>query len=193
MSTQKMTLAVPMLCLLGASAAHADLTSVLGSGNLTAPIAIGFSNSTVTTGTVSGAFNFLDTWTFNLIGSANVQSLATSFVFGTPGTPGATFGISNLDVDLYSGSSIISAGTNTFVNGVPFTIFTSTTPSTLFTPGAYSLRVRGTIVGQPASYAGNLIAIAPSPVPLPAALPLLLLGMGGLGAMGRRRKAREAA
>ncbi len=181
--------------LLGMGAAHADLTSTLGSGSFSAPVAIAFSNSAVTTGTVSGVFNFLDTWTFTLLGGANVQALATSFVYDSP-LPGypLTFGISNLDVDLFNSSNtLISAGTTSVVNGTPFTIFTSTTPTTPFAAGAYSLKVRGTIVGQPASYSGNVIAVAPSAVPLPAALPLLLMGLGAIGVTGKRRRHAAAA
>lgn len=44
----------------------------------------------------------------------------------------------------------------------------------------------GTIVTQP----GNPLADAPSPVPLPAALPLLLAGLGGMGLLARRDRLR---
>jgi hypothetical protein len=53
--------------------------------------------------------------------------------------------------------------------------------------GTYILEVRGDVIGTAGgSYAGNLNL---SPVPLPAALPLLISGLGLLGGLARKRLA----
>jgi len=58
-------------------------------------------------------------------------------------------------------------------------------PQTTLGAGTYVLELRGTSVGTSGgSYAGVLNM---TPVPLPAGLPLLLSGMGGLIALARRR------
>lgn len=58
--------------------------------------------------------------------------------------------------------------------------------SAALTAGTYVLEIRGNVVGTAGgSYAGVLNV---APVPLPAALPLLLSGLGALGAARRRRK-----
>jgi hypothetical protein len=59
------------------------------------------------------------------------------------------------------------------------------TPHTL-TAGTYDLQVRGTTDTLGGSFSGVLNT---APVPLPAALPLLLSGFGLLGGMLRRRTA----
>jgi hypothetical protein len=59
-------------------------------------------------------------------------------------------------------------------------------PDTTLLPGRYVLQVRGTVTGAAGgSYAGVLNL---TPVPLPAALPLLGAGLGLIGAFGARRR-----
>ena len=48
-------------------------------------------------------------------------------------------------------------------------------------------------LGSPVSYSISIPGNAPAPVPLPASAALLLAGLGGIGAVSRRRKARRAA
>lgn len=53
-------------------------------------------------------------------------------------------------------------------------------------PVFWDASLNGTELGAGATYT---VTLAPSAVPLPAALPLMLVGLGGLAAAGRRRKA----
>ena len=62
-------------------------------------------------------------------------------------------------------------------------------PETTLSAGTYVLEIRGTASGSGDSYSGVLDV---APVPLPAALPMLLGGLGMLGAAARRRRATQA-
>ena len=169
--------------------AHADYVSTLGTGSITAPASVEFGNRTDTNLTTlnTGAtlpYNFIDTWTFTLTGGADVTSLTSAFSFF------GTFGIQNLEVNLYDATnSVVAVG---WQNVIPLnppantSLYTlSLTPQTGLGAGDYELRVRGTLLSPPGSYAGTLTAAA-SPVPLPAALPMLLLGLSALGVSGSR-------
>ncbi len=193
------SLCVAFLCAVGT--AHADFVFTLGSGTITAPASVEFGNRTDTQLTVhtgpplSAPYNFLDTWNFVLAGGADVTSFAAAFKFDDG--PGGlnTFGVENLQIGLFDSANVaVSTGWQSVTAAAPITISSSTTPFAGFAAGAYSLQVRGTLLAPPGSYAGTLIASTPAAVPLPAALPLLVLGLGTLGAAGiRRRKASAAA
>jgi hypothetical protein len=175
---------VCLACLAATGAAHADHVSGLGA--ISAPASIAFSNSTDTNlsvGTIVAAdYNFRDRWSFTLGSDANLMSLVAAFSFD------GTFGIDNIQVNLLNAAGVVALGwQNVTING-PFTTTVSVTPVSGLTAGDYTLQVRGLLLNPPASYAGTLIASAPTVVPLPAALPLLLLGAGVLGARARKRK-----
>ncbi len=173
--------------------AHADFVGSLGL--ITPPATVAFSNSVVSTGFTSTVgpitYNFLDTWTFTLASDAQLGSITTTFDFGA-GPGGPTFGISNLQVRLstnpISGSPLVSWLT---VNpaGPGFTSSVALIPVSPLLAGNYRLDIRGTLA-SPGSYGGTVIANA---VPLPAALPLFLVGLGALGIKGARKRAAVAA
>lgn len=175
---------VLLACLGAAGSAHADYVGNLGP--ITAPASLAFSNSTATNlaiGTLNPPnYNFNDRWTFNLGGNANLTSLVAAFSFDN------TFGISNIQVNLLNAMGTVATGWQTVTMSGPFTTTVSVTPSQGLVAGDYTLQVRGLLLNPPASYAGTLIAAAPAVVPLPAALPLLLVGLGLFGAAGARRR-----
>ena len=185
------------VALCAATSAQADSVGPLGT--IAAPVSLAFSSSTAAstltlhTGTpLASPYNFLDAWTFTLGTSSNVTSLVAAFNFGGGG-PG-TFGIDNLQVNLLDSlNNVVVSGWQTVTNNSAFSSIVSVTPSTGLAAGSYSLQVRGTLLADPASYAGTLIAATPATVPLPAALPLLLAGVGVLGAVGGRRRTTRGA
>lgn len=168
-----------------AGLAHADYTGDLGT--LTPSATSAFSNPNVTAGTVAAPFyNFLDSYLFTLGADASVAGIAATINFTTGPNGPVLFGIENLQINLVgNGAALVSwltvtspvSGLNQLVALVP--------PSPLGA-GNYVLEVRGTLTA-PGSYSGSLIA-APSIVPLPAALPLLVFGLGSLGVAGWRRR-----
>ncbi|GAB4556575.1 MAG: hypothetical protein Tsb007_15060 [Rhizobacter sp.] len=175
-----------LACLTATGAAHADYVSDLGAIN--APAAIAFSNSTDThlsMGTiVAPLYNFRDRWAFTLGDNANLTSLVATFSFAD------TFGINNIQVNLLNAAGVVALGWQNVVMNGPVTTTVSITPTAGLTAGDYTLQVRGLLLNPPAAYAGSLIASAPTLVPLPAALPMLLLGLGALGAIARQCKRR---
>jgi hypothetical protein len=174
----------------GSGLAHADFVGSLGS--ITPPATPAIINSAVSVGTLSGVYNFLDTWYFTLTGDAHVGSVTTTFDFGAG--PGLTFGITNLQVKL-SKDPVVNPS-DTLVSwltvtpaGPGFNSSVALIPASPLLAGNYKLDIRGTLA-SPGSYGGTLIANA---VPLPAALPLFLAGLGALGIKGARKRASAVA
>jgi hypothetical protein len=92
----------------------------------------------------------------------------------------------------------VAAGLNTAITGLTATLIDLTTSTTVasgstsfllpsLAPDKYDLRVSGTATGSLGGIYSGAVAVA-TPVPLPAAVWLLLSGLAGVGAMARRRK-----
>lgn len=188
-----------ILCaaLLGsAGLAQADLVTNLGTVNPSAHTS--FANAAVAVGTtVVGpiAYNFLDKFNFSLVTPADIASIVATINFTAgPGGP-PLFGISDLQVNLRQvlpSSSLVVVSWLTVTTPAPgLQQVVALTPSAMLTAGDYSLEVRG-VLTAPGSYSGSLIAVAPTVVPLPAALPLLVFGLGAIGAAGVRRRREPA-
>jgi hypothetical protein len=148
-----------------------------------------------------GSYSFQDTYEFSLAQAASGDALTVSLNLGQGST--ATFNISDLQFRLYqvpagtqpslSLPAVFTPVTNGWVgasgpsNGASIQANFASIPS-----GTYFLDVAGTADGQNGgTYLGQLNL---APVPLPAALPLLLsgLGLGLAGAVRRRRAVRDA-
>lgn len=178
--------------LCAASAAQADYTGNLGT--IAAPAAVAFanhsgSNLSLSSLSLPNPYNFIDRWTFVLSGNASVTSLVAAFMFddGAGGLP--TFGISSLQVNLLNAAGVVVTGWRTVTTSTPFTQSVVITPTVGLVAGNYTLQIRGHLEGAPAAYAGSLIAAgSPAVVPVPAALPLMALGLALFGAAARRRK-----
>ncbi|HET8707460.1 MAG TPA: FxDxF family PEP-CTERM protein [Pseudomonadales bacterium] len=162
-----------------------------GVNNLAVPASYYYGNTyTSATTVIPGSttppgYGFYDDYIFTISGAA-ASSVTTTIDLGN------LLKITDLQERIYSynGNTVPSLGTP---NG---TVYQSLTTSfgvgsvavisnLILNPGTYVLEVRGNAVGAAGgSYAGTLNLAA---VPVPAALPLLLSGMGLLGGAIRRR------
>lgn len=132
-------------------------------------------------------YGFYDDYIFTITG-ATVNSISTTINFGS------FLGITNFQERLfnYSGNPTPTLGlpVGGVIDAWTSPIGTSGTvavlPTTLLAPGTYVLQMRGNVTGTfGGSYAGTLNI---APVPVPAALPMMLTGLGLLGGVMRRRK-----
>ena len=141
--------------------------------------------------TYPNGFGFYDAYVFT-IGTAGADAITTTIDYSN------ILQISGLQARLYSavgnnppvlgtpvGGTLIDAW-STPINSGGATGTVSVLPQTTLSAGTYVLEIRGTATGSAGgSYAGVLNL---APVPLPAAFPLLLSGLGGLGFVARRRR-----
>jgi hypothetical protein len=153
------------------------------------PTAIAFANSysAATVGIPGTGYGFYDDYIFSIPTEAKVSSVATTLGFG------GTFNISDLQERLFKfdGNALPVLGTpvggSTDSFGLPIGLqgALSILPNTILAAGTYVLQIRGNVTGSAGgSYAGMLSLV---PVPLPAALPMLLAGLAVLGGVARRR------
>jgi hypothetical protein len=149
-----------------------------------------FSAATTTiSGSPAPGWGFYDDFLFTISGPATTDSITSTIDLGT-------LSISNLEVRLYDTNGnptlpVLGNPTGGAISGWSNPISggsgSYSVLNTTLGPGTYVLEVRGDVTGlNGGSYSGTLNA---TPVPLPAALPLLLSALGGLGFMGRRKAA----
>ena len=139
-----------------------------------------------------GAYDFQDSYQFTVGTSASGDTLLASLSLGT------LFDITNLQFRLYQ---VASATTQPIVGGLPAGTGAPVQAWMGLTPGndsmtasfsgiqagTYMLDVAGIASGTGGgSYIGSVDL---QPVPLPAAIWLMLSGLGGLGALARKRGA----
>jgi hypothetical protein len=93
----------------------------------------------------------------------------------------------NLTLPAFTPTGTVLDGWSTAVNLAPgLTADASVIAPTNLAAGTYVLEIRASSVGTTGGSYGGVLNL--TPVPLPAALPLLLSGLGGLGWLARRRK-----
>lgn len=146
--------------------------------------------SSPTTQIGSTGFGFYDDYIFT-VASASADAITSTIDFAN------VLAINNLQVRLYNFSGnpnppvlgqpnggVIDGWSNTFNLAPGTNEIVSVLPQTMLNPGTYVLEVRGNVTGAAGgSYSGSLNLV---PTPLPAALPLLLTGLGMLGGAARR-------
>jgi hypothetical protein len=176
---------------------EATANGTTGSGTGTAftslPAAGAYTNSFgAPAGDIGGApgFSFYDDYIFT-VANSTIDSVTSEINLGN-------LSLGNLQERVYAvpGNTLPVLGqpqgfqTN-WTSSVGFTagaetgMLTVMNPTTL-TAGTYVLEIRGDVTGAGGTYSGQLNL---SPVPLPAALPLLISGLGLLGGLVRKRLA----
>ena len=138
----------------------------------------------------SGPWNFQDAYAFSTTGATIQSALITLTSTLTDLQARLIYAAGNTSTSADPvlgpppGGTVVDSWQTLTLGGTSIT----DTLATPFAPGSYILQVRGeATAGGSSSYGG---AISFTPVPLPAALPLLVSGIAGLGVLGRRRNAK---
>jgi len=164
-----------------------------GTGTLVAvPSSLTYGNSftaptTVIPGSPSPGYGFYDAYIFQITG-ATANSISTTIDLGT------MLQITDLQERLYNYSGNTAPTLGAPVGGAidawtsPIGTYgtVAVLPTTVLSAGTYVLEIRGNVTGSSGgSYSGSLNV---APIPIPAALPMLLTGLGLLGGVMRRRR-----
>lgn len=146
--------------------------------------------------TDSSLYGFNDAYAFSLTGEAAVNSITATMNLGS------LLDIQNLQVRLYryDGSAPVPLALTGLPAGGSAPVINAWTPmpvgtgwATVFSAtnllaGNYVLEVRGVGAGSAGGTYAGVLQVGPVPVPVIAALPLLLSGLGILGAGGLLRQ-----
>jgi hypothetical protein len=169
-------------------------TASFGSTAMAAPTTIGNSPQALTLtnnagffGDVLGANNmgniFADKFTFAVTGTTSTLDAVISSISNSAST-----GLDITGLSLYSSSNaLVSTGMMKSTGSID--VWTLST--TNLTAGNYYLQVNGSVMSNAAGSFGGAISMA-APVPEPETYGMMLGGLGLLGFMARRRKAKQA-
>jgi hypothetical protein len=154
-----------------------------------------FDNSTFGNATTGQNGNFSNWWVFSIAPAGD----ATLDMIFLPIRNISNFTVSLFDVTASTcggaGAACTSFSTGSLLaSGVTAPNYVSLVDFLPLAAGTYAFNVSGTIsglaAGQPASYVGNLQTVAA--VPEPETYALFAAGLGALGFLQRRRKAKQA-
>jgi hypothetical protein len=152
-----------------------------------APIPIGTLNPGDSySNTITSNSSFSQDYQFDLTSTAGLTILASAFGQTSPSN-----GLDNLTINLYdSGSNLLATG-----SGTPIAFFDSFNQSgAALGAGSYLLSVLGTVTaGHNAFVLVSLAANNVGQVPIPAAGLMLLTGLGAIGGLAVRRRAKANA
>lgn len=124
---------------------------------------------------------FADRFTFNTTGANDFDAIISSI------SRSADMGLDITGLGLYStDSTLVASGTS--VSDGAMDVWTISTDNLV--AGNYYLQVSGTMVGDTAASFGGAVMLAP--VPEPETYGMMLGGLGILGFLARRRKAKQA-
>lgn len=160
-----------------AASAHADSTFNMG----TLSVAPYINTSTVSAGTVftigSNAFNFTDTYNFSIVGAPTAAGtgVTVNLDLGDLG-----FHISNLKLDLYSGSTWLAGDI------VAGSTDVSVSVSSVLAAGNYNFKVLGFADGENTNK--GIYTFSAAAVPEAETYGMMLAGLGLIGFMISRRR-----
>ncbi len=152
-------------------------------GNISAPFAVGYSNTFFAPTTQP----FYDDYTFTLSPAASFNSITANINLG------AFLGINNISARLYQGAGPFSPGATPLLQkwSTPFNAGPNMTGSITvidmpnLAANTYTLEIRGDVVGiAGGSYSGNFNV---APIPEPESIAMLFAGIGLLGYSARRK------
>ena len=129
---------------------------------------------------------FSEEYDFQLASSTyGLTILATAL-----GQTSATMGVDNLTIGLYDSSNILIAS----ASGAPSAFFDSFAQSGLaLAAGSYLFTIDGAVTAGKQAFVSISLAVNAAQTPIPAAGLLLLTGVGALGALAARRRAKANA
>jgi hypothetical protein len=157
--------------------------NVINLGAIVSPATVTYANVF----TAPTSQKFYDDFTFMLSPASSFSNITASIDLGS------FFGIDNISVRLFEGTSPFSLPALVQAWSTPFNAAPGVTGSVSvinvasLASNTYTLEVRGDVVGTlGGSYTGSLNVV---PVPEPETYAMLLAGLGIIGTIARRRKA----
>ncbi|MBT9538312.1 FxDxF family PEP-CTERM protein [Thiobacillus sp.] len=183
MKSVQTLLAFALIAGMASATAHADATYNMGMLSATPYV----NTSTVTAGSVftigSNAYNFTDIYNFTVVGAPTAAGtgVTVNLDLGSLG-----FHISNLKLDLFSGTTVFNPTTWLAGDLVTGSADTSVSVNSVLAAGSYSFLVRGFADGETTNQ--GIYTFSAAAVPEAEAYGMMLAGLGLVGFMVSRRR-----